>query len=478
MGETSPQFADYFGRLSGFGELWRTATVRYLAVASKGTWFNALSTIVLRPAGYIESAGSFERDLGPFKFGLMVVDGNVLLSLRDSLEREILPALTPEIHLTSPDLSLAPHGQEAAYRVQWSPFDLLRGAGGAIQTGETEPRRLELQGRIQIMGTQDLGKTWSTLPDLLLGCPEPYLGIEDLSRNFIGYRPDFQYFGSSFVGVSAPLPGLFDLPLSPTSPGIDVALSLPPGTQASDFAIASVIQTASNPRRENVALALPLGSTDGHASIQARVDTRDGLTAYLRLLFRGMVVDSVDLILPKGLEDNPRLAAFEHFDARLAGLRSILCDPTQKQWGERLEEAVGWLLYIAGFQTLHEGTRTYKLSDEEIDFLAFVPGRPKLLTVEVTSVGPLREGKLGKLRDRTDRLASKLPSYDVLPVLVIGKDEVHEAETDQADGLGIVLMTPKMLEELLEAATAGTEPSAIFDGLAQNLPKRESRVVL
>ena len=138
------------------------------------------------------------------------------------------------------------------------------------------------------------------------------------------------------------------------------------------------------------------------------------------LMIGSSVVDRVvidDLTLPSA---NPRVSAYEVFDADLADLRAWLLNPAPSD-KDRFELAVSRLLTFAGFCVDHLWDLRKKLSDAP-DILAYALGHGGVMLVECTT-GPLqsKEGKPSRLVQRAADVRAALasdPEAVVVPVLV------------------------------------------------------------
>jgi hypothetical protein len=261
-----------------------------------------------------------------------------------------------------------------------------------------------------------------------------------------------------------------------------VDVPLPSGGKSADFMMAAVVDRGSDLSRSRHKFKLVTNPSISTPTLRAKVDVQNGRAVSLRLTCLGYEVDGIDEWLPLATRENDRIAAFNFFDNNLEKIKSIMEDPKayfdptkwKSDYAIIFEEAVGWLLCLAGFQTIHEGTPDYKLSTtDEIDWLAFVPKSKRLLAVEVTTAPPLHKDKLATLRERTDHLKRVMNAYEILPVLVTAKPELYEGYTIQADGLGVVIANPAVLTEILELASENADPNLVFDMLSEHLPKRE-----
>ena len=164
---------------------------------------------------------------------------------------------------------------------------------------------------------------------------------------------------------------------------------------------------------------------------------------------------------------NPRRIAFEEFDDQLEILRDYLFEELkQRKNSHDFEFGVAWLLWMLGFSVNQVGG-TPRTSDAA-DILAVTP-QGNILVVECT-VGLLKaENKLAKLVGRSEavkkRLAASSNSHlKLLPVIVTAKtrDEIA-ADLEQAQKLGMFVLTQENLRELLQQTIAAPNAESIYD---------------
>ncbi len=482
----NPQVHEFFDKIAPFHTLWPYATIRYLAYVSGDVWYDGVSTIVLGERAMGTATRPLERRAGPFRFGTRTVRVLNLVDVARSLDQDILPGIEPRICLKSPNQTELPKGREHDYAVTWWNHAPEHGQFSAVTLGSFEPKRFELQGRWQVSGTSRDGEAWRRLDDLLKSCPEPYLSLKDLTQSFIGFKQDFNFFGGGQCIIVAPLPGRIDQELNWMQNPLSVKATLPPRTKTKDYQLAAVMERQGAVVRSLHQLSIVRkGDGRGRKVMRARVDTSEGMRVTLVLMYQGFEVDRLETWLPAALRKNPRIVGLTFLDRDLEQVTGILENPkgfleSRRKEAHRetiFEEAVGWLLGICGFQTIHAGSREYQLNtEEEIDWLGFAPNTRQVLSVEVTTAGVQQQGKLGKLRNRTDALQRVLDDHDILPVLVTSEPNLHQDDKEKADGLGIVIATPKTLSDILSWAAEGDSPNEIFEELAKYLPKRNTLI--
>jgi hypothetical protein len=161
---------------------------------------------------------------------------------------------------------------------------------------------------------------------------------------------------------------------------------------------------------------------------------------------------------------NPRRSAYGCFDEGLTTLQDFLAKQG-KGSARDLESGVAWLLWLLGFSTAHFGSNS-KTSDGP-DLLATTP-QGHFLVVECTTGLLKADNKLPKLIDRHTILLAKLQESGsrhlrALPVIVTSKlqDEVR-ADIDQAEKLGVLVITRETLFSLVDRTTTARNPDEYF----------------
>jgi len=163
---------------------------------------------------------------------------------------------------------------------------------------------------------------------------------------------------------------------------------------------------------------------------------------------------------------NSRRVSLEAFDDRLEVLRDYLFEEQKPRKNARdFEFGVAWLMWMLGFNVNQIGG-TGRSSDAP-DILATSP-QGNVLVVECTTGLLKAENKLANLIDRTESVRKRLASsgnghLKLLPVIVTAKtkDEV-KADLEQAQKLGILVVTQESLTELMQQTIATPDPEAIF----------------
>lgn len=466
----------FINRIKSLGPIYPRAEVRFLAYRPDDEWHCSLGSMTLGsgpPPGFPKSA---VYEFGRFKVGRVTIQLRSLDGMATRLRRGLVPLPSMRILLSSPRLEAVPREQRSSYSVSWSKFDIPPDSAGGVRYDAQSPRRFELGGQWMMWQTPEDGERWASLPDFIASCPEPYRNRDEFTRLFLNFQQDTQYFGQGRFVVSAPIPGSFDLPLEPTASDLVVRLSVPKGSVPRDFRLGALLVADGRAYRRSMQLRAKGRSARPPLQMERKLRTEDCLSAHLWLTYRGLLVGATSVVLPKAVEMNPRLAAFQFFDPEFAKISDFIHDTAQENFANRFEIAIGWLLGLAGFVTVYTGARPTQLSADEIDYLAFVPKSREVMTVEVTIAAPSEKDKMGKLRTRTDGIIGKLPGHDVLPVLFTAKTDLHAAEVKMADDFGIVLVNMPMIDELLNKILSDSGPKAVFDDWARLLPRRDTRV--
>ncbi len=163
---------------------------------------------------------------------------------------------------------------------------------------------------------------------------------------------------------------------------------------------------------------------------------------------------------------NPRRTVYETFDNELAVLKDFITKADGRSRNARdLEAGVAWLLWMLGFSAAHLGG-TGKTQDAA-DLVVVSPSG-QYAVVECTT-GLLRtDNKLPLLIARAEAVRRRLDASNqshlkVLPVIVTSKarEEVR-ADVEQAERLGVLVVTQETLEQLVTRSLIAPNADAIF----------------
>lgn len=163
---------------------------------------------------------------------------------------------------------------------------------------------------------------------------------------------------------------------------------------------------------------------------------------------------------------NPQRSVYEAFDDKLEVLRDFLTKSQGKGRDARdLEAGVSWLLWMLGFSVAHLGG-TDKTQNAP-DLIATTP-RGNFAVIECTTGLLKAEHKLALLVDRAEALKRRLEAsgnrhLHVLPIIVTSKArEEVKADLEQAEKLGVVVLTRESLEEALKRTLVLPDAEALY----------------
>lgn len=163
---------------------------------------------------------------------------------------------------------------------------------------------------------------------------------------------------------------------------------------------------------------------------------------------------------------NARRVSLEAFDDRLEILRDYLFEEQKQRKNARdFEFGVAWLMWMLGFGITQVGGTAR--TSEAPDILATTP-QGNILVVECTTGLLKAENKLANLIDRTEAIRKRLAisgnsHLKLLPVIVTAKTkEEIKADLEQAQKLGVLVVTQEVLLELLQQTIAAPDPEAIY----------------
>lgn len=180
---------------------------------------------------------------------------------------------------------------------------------------------------------------------------------------------------------------------------------------------------------------------------------------------------------------NARRVSLEAFDDRLEILRDYLFEEQKLRKNARdFEFGVAGLIWMLGFSITQAGGTAR--TAEAPDILATTP-QGNILVVECTTGLLKAENKLAILIDRTEAVRKRLfqsgnSHLKLLPVIVTSKTkEEIKADLEQAQKLGVHVVTQETLQELLQQSIASPDAEAIFTrawNMAQSKPDGVSQI--
>jgi hypothetical protein len=151
---------------------------------------------------------------------------------------------------------------------------------------------------------------------------------------------------------------------------------------------------------------------------------------------------------------NTRRAAYEVFDDGMAILKEIFGRISWRGHNARdLETAVAWLLWMLGYSVVHLGNT--RGMEDAADLLAATPVG-HLAVIECTTGMLKAENKLSLLHDRAQAVRRGLDAsangyQRVMTVIVTSQPRADiEVDLEQAEKLGILVLTRENLELMLE----------------------------
>lgn len=171
-------------------------------------------------------------------------------------------------------------------------------------------------------------------------------------------------------------------------------------------------------------------------------------------------------LLDSSTVQNPQRSAYEAFDEKLEVLHDFLSKSGGKGRDARdLETGVSWLLWMLGFSVAHLGG-TDKTQDAP-DLIVTTPSG-NFVVIECTTGLLKTENKLARLVERTETLRQRLEAsgnrhLHVLPTVITTKsrDEVR-ADLEQAERLGVLVLTRESLEDGLKRTLVLPNANALF----------------
>lgn len=176
---------------------------------------------------------------------------------------------------------------------------------------------------------------------------------------------------------------------------------------------------------------------------------------------------------------NPNRAVYEAFDSQLTILRDFLENSQGKGRGARdLEAGVAWLLWMLGFSVAHLGG-TAKTQDAP-DLIATTPSG-NFIVIECTTGLLKADNKLPRLIERAEALRRSLDASGnrhlrVLRVMVTSKErEEVKADLEQAEKLGVVVMTKETLQEALSRTLVLPNAENIYAEGERAVQERQSK---
>ena len=176
---------------------------------------------------------------------------------------------------------------------------------------------------------------------------------------------------------------------------------------------------------------------------------------------------------------SPRRAVHEAFDPGLETIKDIIGKALRKgQEARDLEAAIAWLLWMLGFSVAQLGGTPR--TQDAADLVATTPNG-HFAVIECTTGLLKADNKLPLLHDRAQAVRRALESsahnqFRVLPVIVTTKSrEEIRPDLEQAERLGVLVLSRENLEQLLDLTLRVPMPDQIYDEALQTVQTAQSK---
>lgn len=214
---------------------------------------------------------------------------------------------------------------------------------------------------------------------------------------------------------------------------------------------------------------------DPHNALQrgiTEVDVPPGAVLHCIASYKGIAQHQGWLSDPSTVQ-NPQRSAYEAFDDKLQILHDFLSKSQSRGRDARdLEAGVSWLLWMLGFSVAHLGG-TDKTQNAP-DLIVTTP-RGNFAVIECTTGLLKAENKLALLVERTEVLRHRLEvsghqHLHVLPVIITSKSQEEiKADLEQAERLGVLVLTRESLEKALLRSLVLPDAEALFTEAEQSV---------
>ncbi|MHB0954438.1 MAG: hypothetical protein ACYC10_21305 [Allorhizobium sp.] len=346
---------------------------------------------------------------------------------------------------------LFPSSPAFGYKVNYQP---LHPAGGRMN-------------RLAVLSVEGADRTVIVQPEVLdwevRGADRPYDSIQELMSE---YRLGFTNPNVSFEAV---LPNVAEVDHSSRVIGDKARLGLIMSRDLSkEFASIGyrVIDKQSVVTRSRIhAKDMTWEVTANHLAGVAEITVPRAAIVHCVANFQDVAQYSYYVTDPENAP-NDRRSAYESFDPDLTLLREWLFRTVSKGSNARdIEAAISWLAWMLGFSPALLGL--FPKTQEAADVIVTTP-RGDYAVVECT-IGMLRtDNKLPTVVRRANELRERLRSggsghLNVLPVIVTSLPrESVAAELEQADRLGVVVVTRETLESAIDQTMLPLHPDDIY----------------
>lgn len=395
-----------------------------------------------------------------------VVAGNIALSDTGLTYREFLDRLVANQAVDTPVGTLTfPVEPSSAPSAIFFPFH---------QEGIGSGSRLPV---LMISGIQRHGLIQQPQIDWeLAGALQPYDSLNELLDEFSlgGYRGDF-----AVVEVVAHTVAIVDLASKVVGENAEPAMRLAKGADPAKAQLSYRVMLHGNVVERGTLSTGDMAWTDEEHWLRGAGNVKIPSGAVLQCFaqYAGMAHHK-GWIADPSLSQNPRRAIFEEFDQGQAVLKDFLFESQRARKDARdFEVGVAWLLWMLGFSVAHAGAT--QRTSEAADILASTPAG-HVAVVECTTGHLKADTKLSRLVARSQTIRKRLDDsgnrhLKLLPVIVtsLGREEV-KADLDQAQSLGIVVVSREDLLSALNQTVATCDPEGIFSRALESLRPQQS----
>ncbi|MGB6500348.1 MAG: hypothetical protein WBG19_02950 [Thermoplasmata archaeon] len=456
------QLESFLTRIEPFLDIWPQIDLRYSTVLQGGDWRNLFTRVSF----------SWDRtppaSMGVLALGEKFRAGRLTLPREDgvawlkNLGRGRMPLENIEVRL---DWVMTGSGGEPTSSYGWTELQSNH-SGGLANLKLLERTSLHayvLQGNGGLPWELQTAEEWLRLEDSLLRLEHPFGGLGEFSTAYLGFSEAKTLGHSTSFDIVAPFDTAFLGWSIKEGRAFTGLISHPPTVAAGDLSIAAILSTADLVDRMQCKVAVESGTApDQLVTSKFGFPWKDYRTINLRLLLRGIAVDSLPLVFPAPGSANPRFQSL--FGLHRIGelLSETLAQPKSVRESHRLEILVCWILHLCGFQTAPTGLPDMDGGDVA-DIIAFDPYANEAFVVEVTARDPLSNEKLSRLRRRADTVAASVPTLTFYPVAVaVARDSFLDTEMEAAKALSIILLGRADLQRLFELAQANELPGNIL----------------
>jgi hypothetical protein len=464
--EPGEPFAEFQTAVEKCRGLWKSIEVSSIAAQRGDAYYNSLTALRLRPEPPDEVSKLQAIRVDGLFAGRVVFPIDKLPELLSAIQAGGIPLGERMISLGNPPDRPGDPETFPSDPYHWYFRDLDAPQGTCWRTQSPASRRFEIHGNSQSpMRRLWSNQEWKFLEDNLARNDPPAADMKDLAQHVVQWDCGFDNWNTQpNVAIIAPLYSAFGPELRASKTSMTVRAVGPKTAQIADFSIAAVVSARDSTERTLfLSDRFEVLSVEPYLEFSLEIPAIEGLWLDATLLLRGFKAGRITIPISS---ENPRLLAHAKFDHEWGLLNRALGDGQIQPDAREFEVGVGWLFHLLGFQVVNYGLKELKPNDE-IDLLAFVPYRSKLLAIEVTTRSPMKKDKLVTLRKRVDDLAAGLPGIEILGAFVSAHPSPFETEVAEARSLGMAAVYGEDLKRLMEEAVANRTPEEHFDRLKQ-----------